>query len=198
MTGPPLGEVSRLAAEPDPRQAVFLVGSTCLDGVQVEVPHVVDIQGRIGLTSGAVRRLCELMTAGDMVWIDGRAEVDEPREPLSLLDERLIIDTDAKKVTIDGVDHSSEAQAFVVLGYLVRNREKVMSVDEIIEGCWGRIRLNERRRSEYVRTYIRLLRKKLGEELGVSIQTSRGFGYMFTEQLDPEPYTETQPDVRLP
>ena len=54
--------------------------------------------------------------------------------------DRFELDTDAIRLTGDGGDITVEPQVFSLLQFLIENRERVVSKDEIIDRVWdGRI-----------------------------------------------------------
>jgi DNA-binding response OmpR family regulator len=68
---------------------------------------------------------------------------------------------------------------FALLEYLLRNPNRVLTRDQIIEHVWNFDFDNE---SNVVNVYIRYLRGKLDEGAGVKlIHTIRGMGYILKE-----------------
>ncbi|MDE6864426.1 MAG: response regulator transcription factor, partial [Eubacterium sp.] len=49
----------------------------------------------------------------------------------------IILDTDTKKVTVDGEAVKLTAMEYKILEYLMRNMEKVLSSSQIYEAVWG-------------------------------------------------------------
>ncbi len=88
---------------------------------------------------------------------------------------KLIIDLDCKEVSIDGELLKLTKSEFNVLTFLLNNRNKVFSREELIEAAWA-----DSVSVRAVDTAMSRLRKKLGE-YGKHIVTRLGFGYGFKE-----------------
>ena len=63
---------------------------------------------------------------------------------------------------------------FRLLRYLMQNRGRVVSKEQIVEHVWAYDFYGE---STVVETYVSYLRRKLDDRPGRLIQTVRGFGY---------------------
>ena len=68
---------------------------------------------------------------------------------------------------------SSSFVLFTVIAYFLKHRGKVLSADELMVNVWS---YDTAPSSATLRTYIKTLRKHLGEH---SISTIRGVGYVF-------------------
>lgn len=63
-----------------------------------------------------------------------------------------------------------------VLQYLIKNSDKIVSIDELISNIWS---YEESPLSSTIRTYVKNLRKILGDDQIINI---RGVGYRFNQQ----------------
>ena len=90
----------------------------------------------------------------------------------------LQIDHARRSVVADGRPVDLTPLEFSLLVALVRNRNQVLSHDQLLELVWGGKRGSAR---DQVKLYVGYLRKKLGEDAtGESpIETRRGFGYSY-------------------
>ena len=90
----------------------------------------------------------------------------------------LKIDFTARLVYIDGERRNMSPKEYDLLFYLVRNRGRALSRENIITGVWGYDYYGDDRTLD---THIKLLRKSLGA-YAAYIVTLRGLGYRFDEQ----------------
>lgn len=65
---------------------------------------------------------------------------------------------------------------FELLAYLITNKNRVVTRDELLNHIWGYDYDGETRTLDM---HIRTLRQKLGEEAGAMVKTVRGVGYRF-------------------
>lgn len=87
------------------------------------------------------------------------------------LSDFITLNVDAHQLIIDGQVHNLRHKECRVLAHLIRQKGKIVSQEELIQAAWG---YDERPDDSTLRTYIKTLRKLLGE--GV-IQTIRNAGY---------------------
>jgi DNA-binding response OmpR family regulator len=89
----------------------------------------------------------------------------------------------AQDITIDNAKHNASINGktllltlkeYAVLEYLIRNKEQVLTRDQILEHCWD---FAFDSFSNIVDVYIKQLRKKLGDNDEKYIKTIRGVGY---------------------
>ena len=90
--------------------------------------------------------------------------------------EGLVINTDEKLCYVDGTALKLTKSEYNVLNFLLSNRNKIFSREELIEAAW-----TEPVTVRAVDTAMSRLRKKLGE-YGKHIVTRLGFGYGFKEK----------------
>lgn len=97
--------------------------------------------------------------------------------------ENLTIDMNSKSVVVFGEPVKFTFKEFEVLSYLVQNRNKVMSRDQILSAIWGFDYDGVTTRT--VDIHIKTIRQKLGDEARGSqfIETMRGYGYKFIGKL---------------
>lgn len=89
--------------------------------------------------------------------------------------EGLVINTDEKLCYVDSTALKLTKSEYNVLNFLLNNRNKIFSREELIEAAW-----TEPVTVRAVDTAMSRLRKKLGE-YGKYIVTRLGFGYGFKE-----------------
>jgi len=91
--------------------------------------------------------------------------------------EGLFVDTDNKRVTVDGVNVPFTKTEYGLLKLLMENRGRVFSREELIQQVWPDDVIVL---SRTVDVNITRIRKKVGSYAG-KITTHAGFGYSFTE-----------------
>lgn len=84
------------------------------------------------------------------------------------------------EVTVDGVPVTLTLKEFELLERLMRNRNIVLTRDQLLEDIWGYDFDGETRT---VDVHVRTLRQKLGEK-GAMIETVRGVGYRIGEDYE--------------
>lgn len=87
----------------------------------------------------------------------------------------LMIDPDAREVTVSGESIYLSRKEYDLLAYLMENDNILLSRDQILETVWGYDYLGS---SNTVDTHVNRLRNKLGK-CGAYITTMRGSGYKF-------------------
>lgn len=85
----------------------------------------------------------------------------------------IVIDVDSRVVKCGGEDVNLTTKEYELLLYLIKNKNKVLSRDYLIENIWGYDYDGE---NNIVDVYIRHLRSKLNKD--DYIQTVRGIGYV--------------------
>ncbi len=97
-------------------------------------------------------------------------------EPAVLICKEVHVDLRTHQVSVNGRRVTLSPTEFRLLVYLMRNQNKVIGHRELLFHVWGPAYVNER---EYIKLYIRYLRKKLEEdpENPKYILTQRGLGY---------------------
>lgn len=96
-------------------------------------------------------------------------------KPPAYESDGLVIDINARIVTVDGVRAELSPKEYDLLFYLVENRGVALSRDRIITAVWGYDYYGDERTLD---THIKLLRKSLGRHSD-KIVTLRGLGYRF-------------------
>ena len=96
--------------------------------------------------------------------------------------ERLRVDTGSRRVFRDGLEITLAQKEFDLLVCLMRNRGMALSRDLLLERVWGYDFPGD---SRTVDVHVRWLREKVEADPGkpVYIQTVRGIGYRFNDQL---------------
>ena len=91
----------------------------------------------------------------------------------------LIVDTDKKSVTRQGIPIELSPKEYSILEYMIRNKNIALSRSQIESNAWG---IDFDGESNIIDVYIRYLRKKIDDDFDVKlIQTIRGVGYMLNE-----------------
>jgi two-component system OmpR family response regulator len=91
----------------------------------------------------------------------------------------LRLDPATREVTRGGVGIDLTAKEFALLEYLMRNRQAVLSRDQLIDAVWDG---GHRGESNIVEVYVGRLRDKIDRPFGVrSLVTVRGVGYRIEE-----------------
>jgi two-component system KDP operon response regulator KdpE len=95
---------------------------------------------------------------------------------------QLVIDLAWHTVTRDGKPVRLTATEFNLLAYLVQNRGRVLTHHSILTSVWGP---EDAEHTEYLRVYMRQLRKKLEEnpEEPQHLLTEPGVGYRFLSEV---------------
>lgn len=92
----------------------------------------------------------------------------------------LSLDTSTHAVTRGGVSIKLSAKEFALLEYMLRNKGKVLSRDNIENNLWN---FDYEGGTNAVDVYIRYLRKKIDEDFNTKlIHTVRGVGYVIREE----------------
>ena len=91
--------------------------------------------------------------------------------------EGLVVDFDARTVSVDGNRVELSPKEYDLLFYLIRNKGKALSRDTLLSDVWGYDFFGVDRTLD---THIKLLRKLLGP-YSKCIVTVRGVGYRFEE-----------------
>ncbi len=100
----------------------------------------------------------------------------EPRSEEVLSDGLVSVDEAQRRVEVGEREVQLTPTEFRLLVALMRNRNQVVTLDQLLETVWG----NAAADPKQVRLYVSYLRRKLGEAGGIDpIETVRGFGYRF-------------------
>ncbi len=99
------------------------------------------------------------------------------RRPGGYTGDHLVADFDAIAIAVDGAPVRLTRREFELLHYLVRNKNRVVSRDRLLERVWGYERLVETRS---VDVHVGRLRSKL-RSAGRQIETVVGLGYRFVD-----------------
>jgi DNA-binding response OmpR family regulator len=87
----------------------------------------------------------------------------------------ITIDTLSHKVSVDGEEIHLVPKEYSLLEFFLRHPNQVFSSEALIDRVWASDTMAS---ADTIRTYIKLLRKKLGnEEVGNIIKTVHGVGY---------------------
>lgn len=135
----------------------------------------------IGLDLGADDYLCKPFGMMEMVSrvkaVLRRCTPKEENEVLTL--KTLLLNHNERSVKIDGEAVSLTVKEYELLRFLLKNRGKVFSRDQLMSEIWGENFMGE---SRTVDVHIGTLRAKIGK-YGECLQTVRGFGYKIEESV---------------
>ena len=107
-----------------------------------------------------------------------RREKPSSRNILSI--SNLSMDISKHEVKRGGRHIELSSKEFAILEYMMRNRDMVLSRDQILSHAWN---LDYEGESNVIDVYIRYLRKKIDENESVKlIHTVRGSGYVLREE----------------
>lgn len=87
----------------------------------------------------------------------------------------IVIDNDARTVTVDGRNVELSFREYELLKYLIENENIALSRDKILNTVWNYDYFGD---SRTIDSHIKKIRHKLGKK-GKYIQTIRGIGYKF-------------------
>ncbi len=87
------------------------------------------------------------------------------------------LELQSRKVTCKGVEVIITRKEYDLLQYLIINRNKVLTRNQLYEHIWGNI-LDDQYDSNFIDVHIKNLRKKLNEHAATPwLETVRGIGY---------------------
>lgn len=110
-------------------------------------------------------------------WATYRA--NKPKQVNLIASGDLLIDSDARQVTVNGTEIHLTPTEYDLLFYLAKNEGKVITHRELLQSVWGPEYGDER---EYLRVFISQLRRKIEQNSlhPQHILTEPGVGYRFT------------------
>jgi len=99
-------------------------------------------------------------------------------EPASFTFGDVTVDIEGRTVTCDGRPREMSAREFDLLVYLIRNRNRVVDRQELLNSVWGRTYFGTHRTID---NFINRIRRKIGDTAGEPkrLITVRGVGYKF-------------------
>lgn len=89
---------------------------------------------------------------------------------------KVSLNPDTREVTVDEEKITLTYKEFELLAYLMKNSERVVSREELLDRLWD---YNAEIETRTLDIHIRTLRQKLGKEVGAYIKTVRSVGYRF-------------------
>ena len=103
----------------------------------------------------------------------------KPQKANLITSEDLLIDSDARQVTVNSDEVHLTPTEYDLLFYLAKNEGKVITHRELLQSVWGPEYGDER---EYLRVFISQLRRKIEQDSlhPQHILTEPGVGYRFT------------------
>jgi two-component system, OmpR family, KDP operon response regulator KdpE len=94
--------------------------------------------------------------------------------------EGLTIDIRSRRGFVDETDMHLTPTEFALLAILVKNRDAVITHDELLAKVWGD---EYRGSSHYLHVYLGRIRRKLGDKYGSLLETIAATGYLFHSTL---------------
>ena len=109
---------------------------------------------------------------------DARASQEQTEGVYHSEEAGLVIDLDSRRVSRFGQHINLAPLEYSLLKLLTRNEGRVMTHEQILGQVWGQEYLND---MDYLKVYIRRLRKKLGDDPQNPelIHAERGVGYIY-------------------
>jgi len=95
----------------------------------------------------------------------------------------------SREVLVDGRQRRIQPRPFDLLVYLIDHRERVLSIDELLDAIWGRQIVQP----SSLTVAINRIRSVLADEGGQIIRTHHRVGYRFVAELEDE-----KPRIALP
>src|SRR5581483_590741 len=89
--------------------------------------------------------------------------------------EGLTIDVTARRAFVDEVDMHLTQTEFALLAALVKNRDAIVTHDELLAKVWGD---EYRGSSHYLHVYLGRIRRKMGDKYSGLLETIAGQGYL--------------------
>ena len=105
------------------------------------------------------------------------------RRKFNILNQNIAIgdftlELQARKILCKGEEVNITRKEYDLLQYLILNRNKVLTRNQLYEHIWGNI-LDDQYDSNFIDVHIKNLRKKLNEHASTPwLETVRGIGYM--------------------
>jgi DNA-binding winged helix-turn-helix (wHTH) protein len=88
----------------------------------------------------------------------------------------------SREVLVNGRPRQIQPRPFDLLVYLIEHRERVLSIDELLDAIWGRQIVQP----SSLTVAINRIRSVLGDEGGEIIRTHHRVGYRFVAELEDE------------
>lgn len=105
-------------------------------------------------------------------------DVEATSDILQVLD--LTLNIDSKAVHRQGITIDLTPKEFLLLEHLIRNKNRVVSKDEIAEKIWSN---SENQNLNVIEVYINFLRKKVDKDFDTKlIYTKTGMGYILKDE----------------
>jgi len=135
---------------------------------------------RLGVDDYVTKPFSFAELAARMQAVLSRSKVNEPSGRNLYNFQQVTIDLDRRSVLRNSEPVSLSPTEFKMLKFMVENRGRAISEEELLQAVWG---LEEGVERGYVRRYIWFLRQKLEQDPSAPdiIQTVRGYGYRIAE-----------------
>ena len=195
VTGDPR-EVGRMIRNENPRLVLLDLMFPDTDGIELleQVPELADLPVIFISGYGRDETIARALEAGAADYIVKpfsptelaarvRATLGRSAEAAPFISGELRIRYDAREVSLAGRPIELTATEFELLRVLSLNAGRVVTRDTLLRQVWGK---RARHKSEAVRTFVKKLRKKLGDDAAdpAYIFTKRGVGYRFAAPDD--------------
>ena len=98
-------------------------------------------------------------------------------------DERVVIDLQERKLTVDGEATKLSRKEFELLKRLINNAGRLVTQQQLLREIWGGTHVED---THYLRIFIARLRTKLGDDPSNPryIETEPGVGYRFLPSVE--------------
>lgn len=135
---------------------------------------------RLGVDDYVTKPFSFAELAARMQAVLSRSKSNEPSGRNLYTFQQVTIDLDRRSVLRNNEPVSLSPTEFKMLKFMVENKGRAISEEELLQAVWG---LEEGVERGYVRRYIWFLRQKLERDPSIPdiIQTVRGYGYRIAE-----------------
>ena len=89
------------------------------------------------------------------------------------------VDTLSHKVIVAGQEIHMVPKEYSLLEFFMRHRNQVFNAEALLDRVWSS---DSTACPDTIRTYIKLLRKKLGDNSGIALRTIHGVGYKLEDE----------------
>ena len=151
-----------------------------LGDVAVAHRHRARLDAEDGEAAALVQRTRRAVAVAD-------GQLHQPRAGVGLRFGRCEVRPASREVLVNG--RQIQPRPFDMLVYLIEHRERVLSIDELLDAIWGRQIVQP----SSLTVAINRIRSVLGDDSGEIIRTHHRVGYRFVAELDTERRTIAPP-----
>jgi len=157
-------------------------------GAKIATPVIMltaksDVSDRIkGLDKGSDDYLVKPFAVPElMARVRALLRRENPEKNATMQTRDIKLDTLTAEVTKSGEVLNLTKKEYLVLEYLLYNKNRVVTKFSLSEHVWGD-EFDEFSASNFIDVHIKNLRKKIGDEKHTIIQTKRGIGYIINDK----------------